>query len=367
MKIALIHERFRPDGGGLERHLHAFSAALAERGHEVHVVTADEAPGALPPGVELHQVPLVTRSKKARLRLFAERSPAVVRKLGVDRSIGLGRTFEHDVHRAGAGGHAAFQVNLPWFKRMRAKNRLELELERRLYEGGGTRTFVVNSERVGEEVRKHYRIGDRPIQVIRTAVDSARFCPGDRERALAAIDPSLNPEAPVFLFVSLDHKRKGLDLLLEAFRHLKGEAELWILGSAPKAQWRALIDRHPRNRWIRRFETADPVAFYQAADFYVLPTRYDACANTTLQALASGTPGIVSSFDGASEFIEPGESGWILGPDLDSRQLAELMDGALTLCREEKTRIGRNARERVSALTWERHLRNWEELLQRQP
>ena len=48
----------------------------------------------------------------------------------------------------------------------------------------------------------------------------------------------------------------------------------------------------------------DPEICFTAADIYLLPTRYDPFANSTLEALASGLPVVTSTDNGAHELIE---------------------------------------------------------------
>jgi UDP-glucose:(heptosyl)LPS alpha-1,3-glucosyltransferase len=56
----------------------------------------------------------------------------------------------------------------------------------------------------------------------------------------------------------------------------------------------------------------DPEGVFAAADLYVLPTRYDPFANTTLEAMASGVPVITTEQNGASEIMEHRVHGSIL-------------------------------------------------------
>ena len=54
-----------------------------------------------------------------------------------------------------------------------------------------------------------------------------------------------------------------------------------------------------------------PVCF-SACDLYVLPTRYDPFANSTLEALALGLPVITTDTNGGSELIRDGVEGSVL-------------------------------------------------------
>jgi UDP-glucose:(heptosyl)LPS alpha-1,3-glucosyltransferase len=51
---------------------------------------------------------------------------------------------------------------------------------------------------------------------------------------------------------------------------------------------------------------SDVESVYAAADALILPTRYDAFANATLEAAASGLPVLTSGTNGASALLAPG-------------------------------------------------------------
>ena len=60
--------------------------------------------------------------------------------------------------------------------------------------------------------------------------------------------------------------------------------------------------------------TLAPEQLHAAADLYVLPTRYDPFANSTLEALACGLPVITSCANGGAELITSGVEGASLEP-----------------------------------------------------
>ena len=100
--------------------------------------------------------------------------------------------------------------------------------------------------------------------------------------------------------------------------------------------------------------TDEPERLYAAADVFVLPSRYDASANTVLEAMACGLPVITSSGNGAKEFIEEGKGGFVLGASTDSDGLAALMLGLSSEAKREA--MGRAAREKAMLFPLERNL-----------
>ncbi len=100
------------------------------------------------------------------------------------------------------------------------------------------------------------------------------------------------------------------------------------LGLADRVQWRG--------------PTAAPEQLYAEADLYVLPTLYDPCANTCLEAMACGLPVLSTTSNGASELLP---EGWMALEDpLDAAALAAAMARAL----QEPT-LGEACRRAVEA------------------
>lgn len=346
--------------GGLEGYLLALARALVARGHEVRLITARTDGEAERLGVRIDRIGLGGVPKWCRLAVFARRAAAV--PVAADEVVlGFGRTWRQDLHRAGGGCHALYSGLLPWWRRLGLKNRVELALERRLYTGGETGHFVVNAAPVGEQLRAVYRVPADRITVIHTAVDTGRFCPEAAEEVAGAGDGL----RPVLLFVSSNHRRKGLPVLLRALSEVPGP-ELWVAGAPMSRADRRLakllgvVDR------VREYgEVADLVPLYRRATWFVHPTRYDACANTVLQSMACGLPGLISTADGAAAFIRDGENGLLLTRPEDPEAVAAGLRHALAMTPGERSALGRAARATVMPLTWDAHVAAWEMLCRR--
>lgn len=359
MKLALLYHQFIRRGG-LEGYLLEFSRRLAEAGHELHLVTVT---GRIEPDyAALARSVHLTRKKltgTATLANFAEESARIAPALGCDAVLGFGRTWAQDIHRAGGGCHRVYSGMLPWYKRWKRKNRLELELENRLYTGDRTRLFVVNSQKVAAEITALYGVDPARIHVIETAVDSMRYAPApDAERATLRRTHALDPERPVLLFVSLDHRRKGLGDLLDALERVPGP-ELWIAG-APIGSFAARLESPGLRGRVKVFPKLDDLRpLYCAADWFVHPSRYDACANTVLQSMACGLPGIISDGDGAAMFVRPGENGYIVSASSMEDRLPALLQTALSRSAEDRRAMSLAARATMEPLTWQHHLDKW--------
>ncbi len=368
MRIALVHHQFG-GGGGLEKYLSGFTQALASQGHELEVITSRVVNPPDLPNLQIHTLPRLKVLRALQLVRFQVDSEVMLEQLNPDLSIGFGQTVTQDIHRAGGGCHRVYSESLPWWKRYSAKNQIELDLERRLYTSGKTRHFVVNATKAAAELERTYGVPPTSISVIHTPVDLERFRPWE-----ASVDPpreesrkKLDPQAatrPVFLFVSLNHRRKGLDALLDIWSEV--DAQLWIVGEELAPRYQARVREEDLAQKVTYLGSRDDLpTLYRLADYFLHPTLYDACANTVLQSMASGLPGIISARDGAVDFVEDGQNGFRLEDPLDRDQLLHLIQQAILLSATEREALARQARARMSQQTWEAHLKGWLPLFER--
>lgn len=368
MRIALVHHQFG-GGGGLEKYLSGFTQALASQGHELEVITSRVIDPPDLPNLRIHRIPRVKVLRALQLVRFQLDSEAILSNLKPELSIGFGQTVTQDIHRAGGGCHRVYSESLPWWKRYSAKNQVELDLERRLYTSGKTQHFVVNATKAAAELERTYGVPSTSISVIHTPVDLERFRPWDpsidppREDSRKKLDPQAAMK-PVFLFVSLNHRRKGLDALLDVWGEV--DAQLWIVGEELAPRYQARVRDEDLSSKVTYLGSRDDLpTLYRLADFFIHPTLYDACANTVLQSMASGLPGIISARDGAVDFVEDGQNGFRLEDPLDRSQILQLIRQAIGLSTIEREKLAQKARARMSQQTWEAHLNGWLPLFER--
>ena len=366
MKLALIHPQIIR-ASGVENFLIEFAKRLATAGHELTYVTSLTTPeigAALPGRWEL--LPRMRGSATLRMWHFNRLAPRAVLAAGADISIGFGRSCVQDIHRNGTGSHRLYGNLLPLWQRLSVKHLYELHLERRLYAGRETNQFVSSSARVAAQLQGIYGTDGERFSILSPPVENQLFQPAENRRNTREIFcRKLQTDAakPVLLFVSLSHRRRGLEPLLDAM--VQTDATLWIAGKSLSPTLRDKINRLGIASRIRAVPvTSNLVELYQSADWFVHPTQYDAFSNTVLQSMACGLPGIISVMDGAVDHVRNGENGLMLYHPQQPQELAARIQEALAFDAPAWLALSKAARETVQALTWERHLEEWAGLLE---
>ncbi|WP_411341532.1 glycosyltransferase [Sphingopyxis sp. J-6] len=150
------------------------------------------------------------------------------------------------------------------------------------------------------------------IAVHYTGIDTARFHPGDRTAARAAL--GIGSE-PAILTVGALIPRKGQALVIEALPTLP-DVHYWLAGAGEEeASYRALAARlgvAQRVHFMGPIANAELPQLYRAADAVVMPSVSEGLANAWVEALACGTPIVISDAGGAAELVTSPVAGRIV-------------------------------------------------------
>lgn len=159
------------------------------------------------------------------------------------------------------------------------------------------------------------------------------------------------PSSSTILFVGKDFKRKGGDLLVEAFaivRERHPEARLVFAGPDP-----AEVPQAPGIVALGHVSDRDAVAaVFDDARVFCLPSRHEPYGLALQEAMAFGLPCVATRVGAIPTIVRDGETGIVVEPD-SAIALAEALDRVLAddvLAIE----LGRNGRAAVeSNFTWE--------------
>jgi UDP-glucose:(heptosyl)LPS alpha-1,3-glucosyltransferase len=340
VKIALVILHADPARGGAERYTAELLLALRGREHEVSLLASTLPGGNVPSSDVLLPSPGATRAGRyARFLNSLDRHLDHIRYDIVHAMLPVRRCDVYHPH-AGIAAESVESGHLKHAGKVeravsRFANRMNLRrqrfaaVERELLQSPDPPTVLCLSDYVKGTVRKHYDLPETKLATLFNAVDLGRFDPTSRSDARDEIRRrfSIGGDRVVGLMIAQDFARKGLREAIVALAAIPdARMMLLVVGKQDPTPYRKLAaDRGVLDRVIFNGPTTDPYAFYQAADFFVLPTRHDPCSLVVLESLAMGVPVISSVFNGACEIMRDGTHGYVLPDPPDTNALAHHM------------------------------------------
>lgn len=165
-----------------------------------------------------------------------------------------------------------------------------------------------------------------------------------------ATEFQIPPDSFVVGFAGRNRPHKGLSYLIESARSLPTEAHIHFLLLGKLANDSALKKKIAQSPYSDRIHLAgyrdDAPSVYAACDTFIMPsTKREGLSRAVIEAMARGTPPIVTDVGGLPELVIHGQSGIVVQPK-DAYGIAEAI---LRLAQDpdEKRRMGANARQRI--------------------
>lgn len=150
----------------------------------------------------------------------------------------------------------------------------------------------------------------------------------------------LNNSLKVILYLGRIHRIKGLDLLMKSVAKLPKDAcDVKIVIAGPDDGYLSMLEKIIRELKIEEkvlitgpLYDKEKLEAYVDADVYILPSYYESFSITVLEALACGTPVIITEGCGIAERVK-GEAGLVVNQDEKG-----LRDAMLYLLSNDKLR-----------------------------
>jgi D-inositol-3-phosphate glycosyltransferase len=333
VRIGIVTHYWLPHRGGVEVMAREQALRLAQRGHEVRVVTSAIGERA---GTTYER----TAGRAVRVDRFPANDALGTRGVpwplpggallrawralpsDVDVVIVHGCTYAHSAvvveaaRRAGTPS-LVLQAN-PHVDYPTPLDQIERTVDRTLGRSVCTRADSVVSisdftaahvRRIAPAIRRH--------RVVYPGVDEQYWCVPDEPERTAARE-RLGVDGVVVLTVRRLVDRNGVDLLVDAWDRcgLDGTATLLVVGDGPR---RAALEAAARGRRIRFLGNVDDDtvrAAYHAADLFVLPTRSgEGFGLAAAQAMSVGLPVVTTTGGAQQEVVLDGVTGAVVAPE----------------------------------------------------
>jgi len=157
---------------------------------------------------------------------------------------------------------------------------------------------------------------------------------------------------------------KGYDLLIKAFKYVVQEVpEIKLVFAIGSDEPSDVEKREGLSQLAESVGLADNIlffghikeleAFYNAAEILVMPSTYEPFGMVAIEAMACGTPAIVTSLGGLKDFLVDGEDALFANP-LDSQALAETIIKLLKDKGLQKEILRKGYEKAHSTFTWEK-------------
>jgi glycosyltransferase involved in cell wall biosynthesis len=323
-------------------HDRRFLAALAHTGHQIYYLRLEQR------GQQFEDRPLP--SQVEIVHWAGGQHPASWQeapRLLVDLKRVL-REIKPDLVQAGPLQTCALLVALAGFRPLVSVSwgsDLLLDAERSAWNRWATRfTLARSAAMVGDcaPVRQKaiaFGMPDQRIVTFPWGVDLQHFSPdGAPDAPHHAIFPGLSSsDAEPFVLLSTRGWEPvyGVDVIARGFvlaAHQHPELQLLMLaGGSQAGLLRQIFQQGGVSHQVHfpgQINQAELPHYYRSADLYVSASHSDGTSISLLEAMACGTPALVSDIPGNREWVQPGVQGWWF-PDGDAQGLSEAILAAI--------------------------------------
>ncbi|MEY8017313.1 glycosyltransferase family 4 protein [Mycobacterium servetii] len=380
MKILMVSWEYPPVVvGGLGRHVHHLSTALAEAGHDVVVLCRrptgtdpsthptsdqiDEGVRVIAAAQDPHEFGFGTDMMAWTLAMghAMVRAGLVIRRHGTSRpwrpdvvhahdwlvahpAIALAQFYDvpmvSTIHATEAGRHSGWVSGAI----SRQVHAIESWLVRE------SDSLITCSASMGEEITELFGPGLAGITVIRNGIDVTCWPFADRR-------PRTGPAELLYLG-RLEYEKGVHDLIaaLPRIRRTHPGTTLTVAGTGTQQGWLADQARKHRVlkaiRFVGHLGHTELLAVLHRADAAVLPSHYEPFGIVALEAAAAGTPLVTSDVGGLGEAVINGRTG-VSCPPRDVAKLASAVRAVLDDPAAAQRRA-RAARERLTSdFSWQ--------------
>lgn len=354
MRITLIRKGYHKRGGA-EKSIVELAESLVKYGHEVNIISqVIEKDNRIDSNISFHKIPFIKLPHFLNNLVFAVLCERLINKSKYDIIHSFERIFNQDIYRAGDGCHKEWirkkrQINnfiSNFMDELSLDDYITLLIEKRIFEGKGSKKIVANSEMVKRNILENYKVKAEKIITIFNGVDLDKFNPEKRVKYYEAQrnDYGIPNDYMVIIFLGSGFKRKGLRYIIDALYILRNEKIILFIGG--KGNFKKY------NRYTRELEIEEKVKFtgfvenpellYNMGDVLVLPTIYDPFSNVCLEAMACGLPIITTDDNGISELIDEKNCGYII-KSKDKYSIADSIKKLMD--RERRNNYGLNSRK----------------------
>jgi glycosyltransferase involved in cell wall biosynthesis len=157
--------------------------------------------------------------------------------------------------------------------------------------------------------KNYYTILSTRFSVLPNGIDTKKFFPLLQNEKQAIKQSKNVGNKTVFFWCSQDRPKKGLHILLEAWKRvyeIRQDIILWIIGCEPKTPQNGVV-------YLGRIPNDELAVYFQASDCYLFPTLcQEGFGMSLIEALHCGNYCIASALGGVPEVLQYGKLGKLI-------------------------------------------------------
>ena len=353
MRIVDVNPFFYPYRGGIEHRMHDTCKLLAERGHDVTVLT-----GRLPDTKEEEEKDgyKIIRLKSRLINIYNPpfiSSKNVLETLNsldadiVNYNYRWAPSYNKDLKRY--DGKKVFTYHNMWGEGTGITGKLSEFQDNRFRKCLDTFDHIIC---VSDHVRK---------DLIRRGI------PEERTTAIPSCLPSFpdvsDKEGDFILSLGRLVRTKGLNDLVNAMKRV--DAKLIICGKGPeRGKLESLIKRcgvEDRVEMRGYVSEEEKEMLMGTCKFFVMPSLFESFGLAAVEAMSYGRPIICTDVNGLGDTVQ---NGGVIVPPKNAVALAEAMNGLLN-DKEERIRLAKAARTQAEKFDWKDHIGNIEKVYEK--
>ena len=349
--VAASPELGKPDTGGQVVFVLELAKRFARLGYKVDVLTRQfedqPAQDKVNPNLRVWRVPFGGRDFIRKEDMHDWYGDFVTNTLSIIRRKGLNYDFVNSHYwDAGVSGqkiaeelqipHIHTPHSLGWWKRHGMKDakeagedgslRFDERIQKEFILYRSCDHVIATSEQQVDLIEAKYQLPRGHITMIPPGIDEARFTPLPPNQ-LADIREKLKIKPTDVYVVGRAAHNKGYDLIIKALPHLKKmqpKARLVLAAGANSGQDERLLEKWKEAatevgvdrsiKWLGYIADEDLADYYRAAGVFALPSRYEPFGMTAVEAMACGTPAVLTPHGGLYKQVEFGKHALIADP-----------------------------------------------------
>ena len=354
MKFVDVNPFFYPYKGGIEHRMHDTASLLAQRGHDVTIVTS-----RLPDTTEEEVTPEGYRIIRLESKFINLYNPPFVSSKGILDAL---NSLDADVVNYNYRWAPSYNKELARYDGPKV-----FTYHNMWGEGVGLQGKVseVNDNSFAKKTLSTF---DHIICVSKFVQDDLirRGIPADMTSFIpsclsSAPVPSNKPEGDFILSLGRQVATKGLKYLVEAMQEV--DCKLIMCGKGPEQSKLVkqisklgLEDKIEMRGYVSEEEKMD---LMDTCKFFVMPSEFESLGLAAIELMSHGRPIICSDADGLPETV--GDAGMVV-PKKNSKALAKAINDLLA-DPGKRMELGQNAVERTKFYSWDKHIDELEKIL----